>query len=119
MNRPIIGNTTVTPYPRPDWNQTDERKADYIKNKPTKVSQLENDSGYLTETEVDEKISNSGGGGSSSITVDQAYNPESSNAQSGKAVAEAITGKADKSEITWVSDRVDMALTITKAPCQV
>lgn len=30
----IIGNTTTTPYPRPDWNQTDPTKADYIKNKP-------------------------------------------------------------------------------------
>ena len=32
----IIGNTTATPNPRPDWNQTDENKADYIKNKPLK-----------------------------------------------------------------------------------
>ena len=31
--REIIGNTTATPNPRPDWNQTDETKADYIKNK--------------------------------------------------------------------------------------
>lgn len=30
----IIGNVTATPNPRPDWNQTDETKADYIKNKP-------------------------------------------------------------------------------------
>lgn len=30
----IIGNTTATPYPRPDWNQDDSTKADYIKNKP-------------------------------------------------------------------------------------
>lgn len=30
----IIGNTTATPNPRPDWLQTDETKADYIKNKP-------------------------------------------------------------------------------------
>jgi hypothetical protein len=30
----IIGNTTATPTPRPDWNQTDSTKADYIKNKP-------------------------------------------------------------------------------------
>lgn len=29
----IIGNTTATPYPRPDWNQNDETKADYIKNR--------------------------------------------------------------------------------------
>ena len=31
----IIGNTTATPMAIPDWNQTDEKKADYIKNKPT------------------------------------------------------------------------------------
>jgi hypothetical protein len=30
----IIGNTTATPNPRPDWAQTDPTKADYIKNKP-------------------------------------------------------------------------------------
>ena len=30
----IIGNTTATPNPRPDWLQTDETKADFIKNKP-------------------------------------------------------------------------------------
>lgn len=31
----IIGNTTTTPMAVPDWNQTDETKADFIKNKPT------------------------------------------------------------------------------------
>ncbi len=30
----IIGNTTATPNPRPDWAQVDEAKADFIKNKP-------------------------------------------------------------------------------------
>lgn len=30
----IIGNTIATPMTIPDWNQTDETKADYIKNKP-------------------------------------------------------------------------------------
>ena len=30
----IIGNTTATAAPCPDWNQTDSLKADYIKNKP-------------------------------------------------------------------------------------
>ena len=43
----IIGNTTATPNPRPDWNQTDETKADYIKNKPTDLA---------TEAYVDEKV---------------------------------------------------------------
>lgn len=32
--REIMGNTTTTPNPQPDWNQTDPTKADYIKNKP-------------------------------------------------------------------------------------
>lgn len=47
----IIGNTTATPNPRPDWLQTDETKADYIKNKPA----------VLTEDQVKELISEQGG----------------------------------------------------------
>ena len=35
----IIGNTTATPMAIPDWNQTDEKKADYIKNKPDVVTE--------------------------------------------------------------------------------
>lgn len=31
----IIGNTTTTPVPRSDWEQTDKEKADYIRNKPS------------------------------------------------------------------------------------
>jgi hypothetical protein len=44
----IIGNTTATPNPRPDWNQTDETKADYIKNKPP--------AGKIFTTEVNDDI---------------------------------------------------------------
>ena len=44
------------------------------------------------------------GGSGSSITVDQTFNPESENAQSGKAVAEAVAPKADK---TYVNDIVN------------
>ena len=49
--REIIGNTTATPNPRPDWEQTDPTKADYIKNKPE----------ILTEEEIIEIIDNHGG----------------------------------------------------------
>lgn len=31
----ITGNPVATPVPKPDWNQIDPSKADYIKNKPT------------------------------------------------------------------------------------
>ena len=36
----VIGNPTTTPMAIPDWNQTDERKADYIKNKPEIVTSV-------------------------------------------------------------------------------
>ena len=56
----IIGNTTATPTPVSDWNQTDENKADYIKNKPSipsNISDLTNDVGYISV--VDVELSNS------------------------------------------------------------
>lgn len=55
----IIGNTTATPNPRPDWSQTDTTKADYIKNKPnipTKTSELSNDSNFVTLSDVPAEI---------------------------------------------------------------
>lgn len=50
----ITGNTTATPMAVPDLAQTDERKANYIKNK--KISFLENDIGYAEKTYVDNKV---------------------------------------------------------------
>lgn len=37
----IIGNVTTTPMAVSDWNQTDETKADYIKNKPIVLTEDE------------------------------------------------------------------------------
>lgn len=48
----IIGNTTATPNPRSDWAQTDSTKADFIKNKPT----------VLTEDQIKQLIDEYGGG---------------------------------------------------------
>ena len=48
----IIGNPTVTPVMPSDWAQKDETKVDYIKNKPTKVSQFENDAGYVKNRDL-------------------------------------------------------------------
>jgi hypothetical protein len=33
-DKKIVGNIVGLPSPRSDWNQTDEKKADFIKNKP-------------------------------------------------------------------------------------
>ena len=37
----IRGNTVGTTTPRPDWDQTNPNRADYIKNKPNVVEQVE------------------------------------------------------------------------------
>ena len=52
MAKRIIGNPTITPMAVPDWNQDNPTKADHIKNKPTKLSQFENDL-TVTVTERD------------------------------------------------------------------
>ena len=39
----IIGNPTTTPIAPSDWNQNNPNKANNIKNKPTKLSEFEND----------------------------------------------------------------------------
>lgn len=46
----IVGNTTTTPMPVADLSQTNEKKADFVKNK--KMSLLENDAGYVKDTEL-------------------------------------------------------------------
>lgn len=49
MSKKILGNVVGVPNPKSDWNQNDETKADAILNKPTKLSQFDNDVGYLTD----------------------------------------------------------------------
>lgn len=39
----IVGNTTATPNPQPDWKQSNSNKADYIKNKPLPDTSEEDD----------------------------------------------------------------------------
>lgn len=52
----IIGNTTATPNPRPDWTQTDETKADYIKNKPDLSLKADLVDGKIVESQLPEKL---------------------------------------------------------------
>lgn len=53
---------------------------------------------------VDDKVAAISGGGG--VTVDQTYNPESGNAQSGVAVAEAVSSKADIIEVNQIKDDI-------------
>lgn len=48
----IIGNTTATPNPRPDWHQTDSVKADYIKNKPDIYTKSEINNKFVQKSDI-------------------------------------------------------------------
>ena len=52
----IIGNTTMTPVPRSDWNQVDETKADFILNKPDVALATHTHSDYETKVDADKKF---------------------------------------------------------------
>lgn len=76
----IVGNTVGMGLPKPNLKQTDPRKGDFVKGKdeiPTKVSQLENDSGFLTSAPVtsvngmtgDVVISGGSGGGQTEMVL--------------------------------------------------
>ena len=52
INGKVIGNPTVTPMAVPDWNQTDPKKSDYIKNKPKNVETKDNKMAFWNDNNV-------------------------------------------------------------------
>ena len=52
MPKRIAGNIVGLPSPRSDWNQTDEMKADFIKNKPA-IGDLSKLNTFTKESIVD------------------------------------------------------------------
>lgn len=59
----IAGNVVGIPNPQSDWNQLDATKADFIKNKPT----------VLTENDVLDLIEEQGGGGGDGVGIADIY----------------------------------------------
>ena len=75
-----------------DWTETDSTDPSYIQHKPAETTLVAGSNITLTESGSTLTISASG----VSVTVDQTYDSTSANAQSGTAVAEAVSGKTDK-----------------------
>lgn len=48
----IVGNIVGLPSPRSDWNQTDEMKADFIKNKPVEAINAVNNLKYYGDVNI-------------------------------------------------------------------
>lgn len=48
----IIGNVVGLPSPRSNWNQTDETKADFIKNKPDIDAEMSDTSENAVQNKV-------------------------------------------------------------------
>lgn len=56
MKRKIIGVTVGSPLPKSNLKQTDPTKGDYVKGReiiPTKVSELNNDKNFISDTDID------------------------------------------------------------------
>lgn len=99
----IIGNTTATPNPRPDWNQVDSSKADYILNKPYLDDVIRSTAQSLSEDEKAQARANIGAGTSN---VELA----SDLSTSGKAADAKLTGDTlDELEQAIETAKVDMA----------
>lgn len=52
MSNPIIGGVLVTPMRVPDWNQNDDKKSDYIKNRPLDEIQAVNSLRYYGDANI-------------------------------------------------------------------
>ena len=52
----IVGNIVGLPNPQPDWNQTDETKADYVKNKPAVIKNGEDSVNINANTSMKLKV---------------------------------------------------------------
>lgn len=109
MSNPIYGGTTTTPIPFTKTDQTYNPDSENAQSGKAIAAELSSIVFLLNEAKQDKLVSGSNiksingqsllgsgditieGGSSETVTVDQTYNPQSDNAQSGKAVAEAIS----------------------------
>lgn len=62
MSKEIYGNIVGVPNPKPDWNQTDETMADYIKNKPDVIVASEQELTPEQQAQVRKNIGITGDG---------------------------------------------------------
>lgn len=103
----IIGNTTATPVPRSNWEQTDENKADFILNKPDALKNPEQLSFVVGSTSKNydgsEQIKVKAG---SNVTL--ATKTESEVAVVEISATNAITGVKGNAEITYRTGNVNI-----------
>jgi hypothetical protein len=103
----IIGNTTATPNPRPDWLQSDESKADYIKNKPKLIK-------YKTELLK---------AGNSQVKVDLPVDAviagvEVRDASGALVMVDSVVTKGSETTVSVVGDG-DYRITVTEEAIQI
>lgn len=97
-----------------DWAQTTTTADDYIKNKPTKLTDFTNDAGFITSAALPTKTSDLTN--DSGFITSAALSPYSTTQQMNTAISNAVADKADRSEIpTATSDLTNDSGFITNA----
>lgn len=115
---------------QPDWNTSDSTDSSFIKNKPTKLSQFENDGGFLTEHQKLKTINGNSIEGEgdieipygSQIIVDSELDDTSENPVQNKAITSALAELQDycfptsleatvsPSSMEWTGDSVEVSV---------
>lgn len=87
-----------------DWNQADNTKKDYIKNKPTKLSDFNNDSGFITSSALSGYATQTWVGQQGFLTSSAltGYATETWVGQQGFLTSSALSGYATE---TWVGQQ--------------
>ena len=96
----IRGNTVGTSMPKPDWNQTDPTKADYILNKPVVVKSVNG----LVPDEHGNVVVQGGGGGSGEAGAD-GFSPIANVTQTDTGAVVTITDKSGTTTATIVNGK--------------
>ena len=86
----IIGNTTATPTPISDWNQTNPNKADYIKNKPT-IPSVDDALSDNSENPVQNKVVNAAINSLNDLIGDTSVSDQIGNAVAQKSLIQFVT----------------------------
>jgi hypothetical protein len=74
-----------------DWNQADDTQKDFIKNKPTKLSQFTNDTNFVNTTQLNTKQNTITGGATTITSANLTVNRALISNGSGKVAVSAVT----------------------------
>lgn len=91
---------------QPDWNTSDSTDSSFIKNKPTKLSQFENDGDFLTEHQKLKTINGESVVGDGNIEIKSEGQPITVDSELSETSENPVQNKVVTNSISAISNRV-------------